>query len=787
MRLDQYTGGVMVDEPVPDRLISYDIGIDRIPSADAIRIMPTADAIREMAEEINNDWVVADILRGWTLRTPNHYHWARAQAFRCLRGEISRDELHQRLRDFAARFGIDEVRTPDPWEAQETWTEPTITVQQQTAERDEARRRYADHLAAQELNRHVNNVPPTGEQLTNNEEATMSKADRDYTLLDLKRLSQSMIRRKIDRLDLSSDEAMALYKAYEEQVEYLLKVAKSYPQVLMASYLDLMQIKENTDFSTCVTDKGELNKLVMDYVEANRLPVLPPSTLTADEIKLLGEGYAGALQATFDDSVRKIDNDLQQLNEMMRAKMQDVTNYKRRMVEKEQELAVLYDKRATITDSDQLSSLFVSQIDLIQSKLNWQYIAFYDGFFWFRTPHQMMTKREGGNTDVTETCWFTVAFKPLAGTSEKTWKAYAGEGFVSNGKYGSPFHSNSDFCYGSARNEIADKLAMGDMFHCARVMQFLMTTYQADGPYRTWGNWVSHASRLVNWTHTEHLKISGCKMFHFIYGNGDWKDMVARALSGDVHLKGNYIRPKVPIRVNASSNENRRYQWAPNDEQPQLNDEVWESFYNLFLDVIDNNEAGYSDYNICFQDHYFGAMSKTDFLIRLARGDVFEVMPVDELDYSSHDYWIEHILTLRFTDGRKAYISFRVEYHDEDSWDDRLGRDTWMNAINSTFRCDDRLLEVSADFVQQTASSIDLNLYCGVNQRRILMLQTVPNDILQRGSLTEILRYLSTHHEAHTATMPEMRGSYLESLELFHQEPIAETTNNEETENELGF
>ena len=212
-----------------------------------------------------------------------------------------------------------------------------------------------------------------------------------------------------------------------------------------------------------MTDKQEINKHLMAWIEGHSAPRLEGRELSSYELGQVVSQYASVAKQAVEREISNKRNDMRTANEGLMSHAEAVEHHKQTIAYLERELTAAMVRAHSAGDVGHLEGLFKQQIELIQSRLNWQYVAFFQNYFWFRTPMNTMVRRESGRTDTVETCSYLVGFRPMS-QENGGWRVMPITGNLLDRNYGCPFHSGLEWCYGSGYNQAKDQLLSGDMF-----------------------------------------------------------------------------------------------------------------------------------------------------------------------------------------------------------------------------------------------------------------------------------------------------------------------------------
>ena len=156
-----------------------------------------------------------------------------------------------------------------------------------------------------------------------------------------------------------------------------------------------------------------------------------------------------------------------------------------------------------------------------------------------------------------------------------------------------------------------------------------MTTYQADGPYRVFDEYKRGAAPMPNWTHSPWCGSSQYRPLNFIYGDGDWEQMVDRALVGQVHLDGDYTNPISPINQSVSVNQRFRLRLVLLECE-----HISYTMKDVICDHVEGVEASSVTFWDCGDEEDEWLTDEQQFNDRFTSGMPFYINGVTENDYS---------------------------------------------------------------------------------------------------------------------------------------------------------
>jgi hypothetical protein len=570
-------------------------------------------------------------------------------------------------------------------------------------------------------------------------------------------------------------------------------MAREYPQILHANYFELMCLDcVDEIFVEPITDKAEINKRMMQYLEANKRPALAPYQLSADDL--------GAIQRTVgQDAIRNLESELRNTQEISSSHYRDYTRYINeahlyltKAQENEAQGAKLrqqLDKLAAQGADDSISIHLMEQIGLVQSKLNWQFVGAPDGWITFRTPKQtLVNNMAGANADIIELGDFLVTMKPYNDTTDRSLKVFKISGVFHSGN-ASPFiSSEGTFCFGSGFEAACGQLKTGDLFSVCRTIQFLCTSYKSDNPYVSFANFKSR-NEHKEWYSVPTFNTTD-KLLHlrFLYGSGDWLEMVDRVLSGSIHLEGDYQRPFIPITSRPSAalrqyklTEEQIAALKSSDLVDMFNDLVYECCVSHYsYDDRDCEAISYIDSTSCddmSDDDRLEAIADVEQY--LVDGGSFRLTSVDWIDgggdVDDGNEWVEYDFDFSFS-GIDRTVSFRhrIDYGHHGSISEGSLRDRVISSIGA-------MCEVVGVPVEQT---IDLTFYEGINQIRCRLFELAGKEVLEKRNFTAIVEAATFNNSIKSSTIStsQIRNALnqrkLESIEYFKQPNNEENNDN---------
>lgn len=383
----------------------------------------------------------------------------------------------------------------------------------------------------------------SSEPITNQQEDTMAEADNDYTLADLQRLDMSPVERKL-KLYLPDDEQaearINLRCRYDKQVRYLITLGKGMAQLYRLPYVELLGLDSKDKWLDPPTEPQDINRIVIPKLLAYQAPSVQPVALTDQDLLAIRRDIRVVDTDRIKRDLRVSEEGIISANNDYRRYLAEAAAYAKRIEEYERNVSRLLREMDKAVSTD-VTALAREQIDLICGKLGWEYLGV-DGRYWFKAPMTVMSS-DGNDLRTVEVGPFVVGIMASLPdyNDSRVFVAPMTGAFGYQARRYSPFHSTGTWCFGTGSDDVSAAMNRGHVFEAARVMQFLMTRYQAEGPYMSFDEFFRHGVKLEKWWtfrgYNDALESHRYNtLFPFLYADGKWTELRDRALSGNIHL-----------------------------------------------------------------------------------------------------------------------------------------------------------------------------------------------------------------------------------------------------------